>query len=184
MIPEYNPESRTLTVDNQTFKITKRRLLKSKYDYFSLEDGRRIITDGNIFFFCEGAALGRLHMDNYLNRPPLPHAITIDSILTDIDEGIAIYKAITGACDGGVAAFVALAPIPPFPNPITTLLTVTQGYYGSDLLREYFFPTGRRLFDGLLLKRVPSSIKTEKELLELELQTAANPSSYKEKPNE
>jgi hypothetical protein len=150
MLPEYNPKTRTLTLDNQTYSIKSRKRTHG-YEVFTLPDERRIISNGDIFFWVPNSQYGVRRMRLYLNRPPIPAhllPITPSTLINSFEDGMAIYYGITGACTKGLDIWLTRIPPQAFPAPIAALVLLTRNEFGGDLLREYLQPSGRRLFEG------------------------------------
>lgn len=150
MLPEYNEELKTLTVDNQIFNVSSRKRVRGR-EYFKLADGRNIISNGGIFLFTPISSYGVRQLGLYESRPPVPDRflpLTPDTLIYTVEDGVEIYDAVTGACEGGVKAFLAMFTCPPLPATLSKLVEITAGKYGSDILQEAICPTGKRLFFG------------------------------------
>jgi hypothetical protein len=177
MIPEFDAERRTLTVDNQVFDVSQRKRVRG-YEYFKLADGRNIISNGQIFLFTPTSSYGVRQLHYYECRPPLPREINADSQIESLEDGLEIYRGITGACDGGVEAFLNNLVLPPFPAPISLLILLTKGLFGSDIVQEHVHPTGKRLFfgsqnkDGLIIPSAYQRRIPYEDLIKAEIQAA------------
>lgn len=177
MLSNYNADTQELTISDETFLIKSRKRIKG-YEYFKLENGHNIVSNGEVYFYTPNSILGKIRMPLYENRPPRPEKftdLTKDTLIDSLEEGIDLFKSITGACEGGIKTWLNETKLPPFPIKFKWLIFATKGLFGHDLLKESINPTGKILFMGaeresdLIVYKL--SPEEEVAMLNLELQT-------------